>query len=273
MQTCHTASADSPVAEFYLDTLLRLGAAGVPFMVGGAFAFTRYASMHRDTKDLDLFVRPEDVPRLLNLMHSAGYRTELTFPHWLGKIHEGENFVDIIFSSGNGVARVDDRWFEHEVEGEVLGEPVKLCPPEEMIWSKAFIQERERFDGADVLHLFSALGASLDWPRILERFGEDWPVLFGHVVLFGYVYPDRRDAIPDWVVRELTSRFASAREPRSPSTRESRSHVCRGTLLSREQYLWDLDRHGYQDARLQPHGAMTPEEIAIWTAAIGGHSG
>ena len=161
MQTCHTASADSPVAEFYLDTLLRLKAAGVPFMVGGAFAFTRYASMHRDTKDLDLFVRPDDAAPVLGLMRSAGYRTELTFPHWLGKIHAGENFVDIIFSSGNGVARVDDRWFEHAVAGEVLGETVKLCPPEEMIWSKAFIQERERFDGADVLHLFYTLGASL----------------------------------------------------------------------------------------------------------------
>lgn len=265
MQTCHTASADSPVAEFYLDTLLRLKAAGVPFMVGGAFAFTRYASMHRDTKDLDLFVRPDDAAPVLGLMRSAGYRTELTFPHWLGKIHAGENFVDIIFSSGNGVARVDDRWFEHAVAGEVLGETVKLCPPEEMIWSKAFIQERERFDGADVLHLFYTLGASLAWPRILERFGDDWPVLFGHLVLFDYVYPDRRGTIPEWVVRDLTSRFASARE--------ARSHMCRGTLLSREQYLWDLDQHGYEDARLEPRGSMTREEIAIWTDAIGGHSG
>jgi hypothetical protein len=132
-----------------------------------------------------------------------------------------------------------------------------------MIWSKAFIQERERFDGADVLHLFHALGPALDWPRILDRFGEHWPVLFGHVVLFGYVYPDRRDAIPEWVVNALTSRFASAREPRS--------HVCRGTLLSREQYLSDLNQQGYEDARLRPRGAMTREEIAIWTDAIGEH--
>jgi hypothetical protein len=44
---------------------------------------------------------------------------------------------------------VDDLWFAHATPGDVLGIPVRLCPPEEMIWSKAFIMERERYDGAD----------------------------------------------------------------------------------------------------------------------------
>ena len=74
----------------------------------------------------------------------------MPFPHWLGKIHRGEHFMDMIFSSGNGVARVDDLWFEHAPKTNVLGVIVRLSPVEEMIWSKAFIQERERFDGADV---------------------------------------------------------------------------------------------------------------------------
>jgi hypothetical protein len=260
MQTCSQLSAGSPAASFYLDVLSRFEAAGVGLLVGGAFALTRYSSIHRETKDLDLFMRPEAVPGALEMMSAAGYQTELTFPHWLGKVQEGGHFIDIIFSSGNGIARVDDRWFEHAVSDEVLGTPVKLCPPEEMIWSKAFIQERERFDGADVLHLFRALGPSLDWARLLERFGDDWPVLFSHVVLFHYVYPDRRGSIPEWVVGELTSRFASSHE--------QPSRVCRGTLLSREQYLWDLRHEGYRDARLQPDGNITAEEIGIWTRAI-----
>jgi hypothetical protein len=32
--------------------------------------------------------------------------------------------------------------------------PVIFCPPEEMIWSKAFVMERERYDGADARILF-----------------------------------------------------------------------------------------------------------------------
>jgi hypothetical protein len=42
---------------------------------------------------------------------------------------------------------------------------------------------------------------------------------------------------------------------------------CQGTLLSREQYLPDLE-HGAADARLAPAGTMSAQEIAAWTAAI-----
>jgi hypothetical protein len=130
-----------------------------------------------------------------------------------------------------------------------------------MMWSKAFVQERERFDGADVAHLIRALGPSLDWDRLLARFGDHWRVLYAHVVLFGYIYPDRREHVPAWVMDELAGRLAADRM-------EPENHVCNGTLLSREQYLVDLERDGYVDGRLQPDGPMTREEIDVWTAAI-----
>ena len=62
-------------------------------------------------------------------------------------------------------------------------------------------------------------------------------------------------------MNELTERL-QCQQP------EHENHVCLGTLLSREQYLFDLDRLGYTDARLRPHGAMTPEQAEIWTRAI-----
>jgi hypothetical protein len=45
--------------------------------------------------------------------------------------------------------------------------------------------------------------------------------------------------------------------------------VCNGTLLSREQYAFDLEALCYDDARAEPRGHLTPGEIDIWTAAIG----
>jgi hypothetical protein len=156
---------------------------------------------------------------------------------------------------------VDDEWFAHAVEDCVLGLRLRLCPPEEVLWTKAFVQERERFDGAEVLHLVRARGATLDWERLLARFGDHWPVLLGHLALFGFVYPDRADAVPAWVTEELTSRLRNRQA-------EPDSRLCRGTLLSREQYLVDLELYGYTDARLQPHGAMSLTERAIWTQAI-----
>src|SRR5262249_58198229 len=118
----------------------------VPFLVGGSYALKAYTGDGRQTKDLDIFVRPRDCGRTMKILSASGFVTELVFPHWLAKAFCSENFIDIIFSSGNGVCEVDDTWFVNAVEAEVLGVPVKLCPPEEMIWQQAFIMERERYD-------------------------------------------------------------------------------------------------------------------------------
>src|SRR5229473_3075971 len=158
-------------AEYYRDALRALSASPIPFLIGGSHGLARYLEVERETKDLDVFVCPDDIQRTLGFFRDLGYRTELTFPHWLGKVYRGSTFIDLIFSSGNSIARVDADWFTYSRNDEVLGVPVKLCPPEEMIWSKAFVQERERFDGADVIHLLRALGLTLDWARLLARFG------------------------------------------------------------------------------------------------------
>ena len=247
--------------DFFVEALTHLSQSTVPFLVGGAYGMAPYVGMHRETKDLDVFVRREHVRHTLGFFRDLGYRVELTFPHWLGKVYCGDAFIDVIFSSGNALARVDDRWFACAPEGTVLGVPVKLCPPEEMIWTKAFVQERERFDGADVLHLIHRFGETLDWTRLLERFGAHWRVLFGHVVTYGFVYPGQRHRIPAWVTDELSTRFASERP-------DPANLVCNGTLLSREQYLHDVREDGYEDARLTPIGRMTADELDIWTTAI-----
>jgi len=249
--------------DFYHRALVALNEAGVPFLLGGAYAFERYTGIARDTKDVDLFVRPEDCRRALAALAAHGCQTELTFSHWLGKAFCGEYFADIIFISGNGTARVDEEWFEHAVDAEMLGVPVKLCPVEETIWSKGFVMERERYDGADVAHLLLARAADLDWPRLLRRFGPHWRVLLSHLVLFGFIYPSQRSRIPDWVMRELLHRLEAETSEPPPGER-----ICQGTLLSREQYLVDIERWGYQDARLVPAGNMTTAEARRWTAAI-----
>ncbi|MGH7965206.1 MAG: hypothetical protein ACRERD_25925 [Candidatus Binatia bacterium] len=249
---------------FYQKGLVTLSESGVPFLVGGAYAFERYTQIARHTKDLDIFVRPQDCARSLQVLSTAGYQTDLTFPHWLGKAFYGENFIDVIFSSGNGLCKVDDEWFAYAVEREVLDVPVLLCPAEEMIWSKAFIEERERYDGADIAHVLRACSTHLDWPRLLRRFDGHWRVLLSHLVLFGFVYPAEQSQVPDWVMRELMSRLQQELQGASLVER-----ICQGTLLSREQYLTDITHWGYHDARLSPTGLMTPEDIAHWTAAIG----
>jgi len=261
METSNARAINDPAAEFYIDALTKLQETNIPFLVGGAFAFSHHSRVPRDTKDIDVFVKPDDCPRVLEAFDRLGYQTEIPFPHWLGKIRSGDHFMDVIFSSGNAVARVDDLWFDHAPKVNVLGLIVRLTPVEEMIWSKAFIQERERFDGADVLHLLRETGPSLDWPRLLMRFGDYWRVLLGHLIMFGFVYPDKRQNVPPWVMEELLRRLSVSRP-------NLQNDGCYGTLLSREQYLHDVERLKYRDAREQPEGPMTREQIDIWTEAI-----
>ena len=52
------------------------------------------------------------------------------------------------------------------------------------------------------------------------------------------------------------------------SHRPPDGRVCQGTLISRAQYLVDIHRWGYEDARLGPDGTMEPEEVQRWTDAI-----
>jgi hypothetical protein len=240
-----------------------LRAGGVDFLVGGAYAFTPYTGIDRSTKDFDLFVRKSEIHRAMEVLAAAGFRTELTFPHWLGKAYEGRDFVDLIFSSGNGVAAVDDDWFAFAPEGEVLGVPVRLAPAEEMLWSKAFVMERERYDGADVIHIIRTRAEKLDWDRVLARFGDRWRVLLVNIVLFGFVYPSERTRVPRRVTEELLARFRAELDEPADAGR-----LCNGTVISRQQFLPDVLEWGYDDGRAIPHGNMTPAEIAGWTEAI-----
>ena len=254
---------DPEEREFYSQTLTAFATAGIDVLVGGAYAFGRYTGIERYTKDLDVFVKEADFHPTLRVLEEAGFSVEVPFPHWLGKAHCGDYFVDVIHSSGNGVARVDDEWFQRAPRDTVFDLDARLCPAEEMIWSKSFIQERERFDGADVAHLLRARAGELDWPRLLRRFGPHWRVLLAHLVLFGFIYPAERVRVPGWVMRSLLRRLEASLAATLPPGR-----VCRGTLLSRQQYLVDVEQWGYLDARALDDNPMSEDDIAAWTAAI-----
>ncbi len=257
---------DPKSRAFYFQALGALIEAEIPFLVGGAYAFERYTGIARHTKDLDIFMRPRDCGRSLEVFRNAGYLTELTAPHWLAKAFSCENFVDIIFGGANGCGEVDELWFDRAVESDIMGIPVRLCPVEEMLASKAFVMSRDRFDGADVAHLIKACSDRLDWKHLLNRFGERWRVLLCHLILFGFIYPGERSRIPDWIFSELLSRLQEEMKAAPPT-----ELLCQGTLLSPIQYSIDVERWGYQDARLAPRGTLSPQQVAQWTDSLKKH--
>lgn len=226
--------------------------ADIPFLVAGAYALAVYTGIERYTKDFDVFVRESDVERALEVLSDNGFSTEIHSEVWLAKAFSGDEFVDLIFNSGNANGRVDDSWFEHAVERDVFGVSAKICPPEEIIWSKAFVMERERYDGADIAHLLRCCADDLDWERLVDRFDDHWRVLLSHLILFGFIYPDKRDKIPTEIMSDLLGRAEEENQASAPDT-----DVCRGTLLSRSQYGVDVHMWGCVDARVEPHGKLT----------------
>jgi hypothetical protein len=245
---------DPPSIDFYRSALEALDAAHVRYLVGGGFALAYYTGISRHTKDLDVFVRPGESRYALDTLTDAGFRPEWPWPHFLARVASPEGrLIDILYNSGNGLTPVDDDWFAYAAEGEFLGRRVLVAPAEETLWSKCFVQERERFDGADVNHLLLRRSATFDWQRMLRRFEGHEAVLLAHLLLFHYVYPDE-PRVPRWVLDELGKRAEGA----APGE----GRLCRGTNLAPHQYRQDIERWGFADARRQPVGPLRADDIA-----------
>ena len=109
----------------------------------------------------------------------------------------------------------------------------------------------------DIAHLIRVVGRTMDWRRLVDRFGRFWPVLLAHVILYDFIYPADRGRVPDWVRGEL---FDRAREEMvDPTVVEDR--VCFGPTVSRAQYLPDVEGLGYRDGRLKPYGLLEQADV------------
>ena len=222
----------------YRDALQALLNSGPPFVVGGAFAIHRHTGIWRATKDIDFFLRPADVPQAHRVLESAGFDTWVEDPVWLAKASRGEHFVDLITGVGNASLTIDQSWIDGGVPESVLGVQCRVLGPEECLASKAFVAFRERFDGADVVHLIRACGPTLNWNRILELMGSHWELLYWSLILFAYVYPAHPDRVPEWVWEDLTRRFTEVR--RNPD----RNAPFRGSLVDPRMFAIDVDDWG-----------------------------
>lgn len=234
--------------NFYKHILRLLDKQHIPFMVGGTYAFTAYTDIFRPTKDMDIFSTPEVYPSILKIANKAGFLTELLDERWIAKIHEKNFTTDIIFAEKNGLNKVNQSWFAHSPTGSVLGYTVKLMPLEEMILSKSFIQNHNRYDGPDVIHLILRRGTMIDWHLLLTLMDPYWEVLFAHLINFSFVYPTNRNIIPKWVMETMTDRLKLLlSEP------ETHDRVTRGLLFSME-YKVSIEQWGYQDISRQKVG-------------------
>lgn len=230
--------------EVYKRALEALNAAGVPYVVAGAYAIYEHTGIYRKTKDLDLFFEPTAVVGAARALRAVGFVTRLEDRHWLAKATMGEHFVDLIYGMGNGVAFVDEGWISHSRPGILAACQVKIAPAEELVWHRLFISERHRHDMSDIVHLILIHGDSLDWERLVARVGENWPLLLSQILMFNFVYPGYRSNVPKWVPEQLLARATS-----QIGEDEDKPEYTRGPMISRFSFMIDVREWGFTSPR------------------------
>ena len=231
--------------QCYQGVLEGLLATNLPFAVNGGFAFHHHTGIWRTTKDLDLVIPPDAVPRAFEVLVTEGFETYVQDPVWLAKARRGEYFVDLITGVGNATLTVELLWIDRAQEDHVLGIRCKVLPVEEMIASKLFVTRRERFDGADIAHLLRASAATLDWDRLRKLTEPHWQMLYWHLVLFAYIYPANTNDVPPGVWRELTESFNQSVAAPDPDA------TFRGNLIDPRMFAIDVEEWGERDTYRQ----------------------
>jgi hypothetical protein len=233
-------------ARLFHEWLKIMRRSNVPYALGGAYAQYAFTGVWRDSKDMDVFVRPQDVRTVLDAFVEAGYDTELRDPRWLAKVHSAPHLLDILFAVRHMTRlRVSDEWLRTAVAARFLDVPVRILRPEEIIATKVYIANRDRFDGADILHLIRALQGEVDWQRLVDLLEGDEEIVLWHLVLFAFAYPMHRE----WLPRELMRR-AFERVQSTPALFGARAF--RGGVLDPVSFRVDVAEWGYRDAGTTP---------------------
>ena len=184
----------------------------LPFALGGAFALATYTGRWRNTKDLDLYVLPSHHQEVIDLVEKAGlkdYYEKLPYDrNWIYRSYQeikgGDPvIIDVIWSMANSRADIDTVWVKNGPELEVRGNVLRVIPPEELIWGKLYVMQKERSDWPDILNIIQSTGPDLNWEHLLARIRDDDRLLASLLSIFAWLNPERAAQLPTWLWSRL----------------------------------------------------------------------
>ena len=180
-----------------------LEANGIPFLVHGALASGIYTGRWRNTKDVDVIVRPEDRERAIDAVRRAGfedyYERQSYDRSWIFRGFKEDVIFDIIWALPNHRVTIDESWFARSRSFWLRGRLLAAVPTEELIRVKLYVFQRERCDWVDVLNVLAGAVESIDWKWLLERMGRDVPLLHAVLAVFNWMSPNRAAHLPAWL--------------------------------------------------------------------------
>jgi predicted nucleotidyltransferase len=148
------------------ETMKTLRDAGIPFLLIGGIGSAVFGR-DRGTRDIDLFVRPENAKKVLDLLGERGYTTKVEYEHWLYKAFKHDVLVDVIFRSSRDVL-LDEEMLRRARTMRFRGREVPVAPPEDLMVMKAIAasEDTPRY-WYDAIAIIAA--AELDWDYVLAR--------------------------------------------------------------------------------------------------------
>jgi hypothetical protein len=189
------------------DLVAALEGEEIPYVLMGGVG-TVTVARPRITDDLDIFVGPEDAPRVVAALGAAGFATEVADPTWLYKGFKYGVLVDVIFRSAGDVY-LDRQMLERARVRDFKGVPVPVISPEDLLVIKA-VAARENSPH----HWYDALAivarGRLDWTYLTSRALASGP----RRVLSLLLYAESNDmAVPGSVIRDLVDQIYPPGQP------------------------------------------------------------
>ena len=168
-------------------------ARGIPFVIGGGLAFSDYSGRVRFSKDIDLFVQPEDREKVIEITRTTGLRDYFeVLPYdrsWIYRAYAGDAIVDTIWSFPNHRTDVRPEWLRGGKTIQIRGTELPLLRAEDLLWTKLYVMQRERCDWPDLLNLLQSSGDAMDWDYLIAVVEADLPILASLLSLFGWLSP------------------------------------------------------------------------------------
>lgn len=198
---------DPDIAELLTvldETIAALDGNDVEYLLMGGIA-SSCLGRERWTHDIDLFVRPEEARRVLEVLGKAGFETDETYPEWLFKAQKDGQLVDVIFRSAGDIT-VDDEMFRRAPTVQFMRRPVRTVPAEDLLVIKAIVASEHA-----PRHWYDALAiaatAELDWEYLMRR-ARHGIRRVGALLL----YAQSLDLpVPSWVIQDLVGSLEGGR--------------------------------------------------------------
>lgn len=174
--------------------------AGIPCGLGGGLAFSFFSCRRRNTKDVDLLIRPQDREKIIELLTKHGfedyYDQESYDRSWIYRGFRDGVIFDVIWTLPNHRFEVDDDWFRRSISTNIHGQEIKLITMEDLIRVKLFVLQRKRSDWPDIMNLLYQQAENIQWRTLICLLDQDAPLLGALLQVYAWMCPTCAQAIP-----------------------------------------------------------------------------